>query len=198
MRTTLRGRDGDLPTSIRQSRRRPGVVRNPSHSRSLLNVSCLLQRFRSRVVLSKARTGSLEFQLVQMVVDNWRHQGGEIQVRSPVEIRNDIREILVGLEPSDLQYSLSIPVNWDTRGPHESDSSRLTERFVVLFRNDEGNNSAFLTRQDEMDISAVVCNTAVSQNELEFGSELRFDRRDEVNEFRAERLPARACFHFVE
>src|SRR5262249_13042251 len=133
-----------------------------------------------------------------MVVDNWRHQGGDIQIRCPVEIRNDIREILVGLKPSDLQYSLSIPVNWDTRGPHDSDSIRLTERFVVLFRNDEGNNRAFLTRQDEMDISAVGFNTTVSQNELEFGSELRFDRRDEVNEFRAERLPARVRFHFVE
>src|SRR5215510_3180113 len=122
MRTTLRGRDGDLPTSIRQSRRRPGVVRNPSHSRSLLNVSCLLQRFRSQVVLSKARTGSLEFQLVQMVVNNWRHQGSHIQVCGSVEIRNYIREILVGLKPSHLQYALSIPVNWDTRGPHDSDS----------------------------------------------------------------------------
>src|SRR5262245_60735277 len=126
MRTTLRGRDGDLPTSIRQSRRCPGGVRNQSDSRSPLNVLCLLQRFRSRVVLPKARTGSLEFRVLQMAVDNWRHQAGEIPVRSLVEIRNDICEILVGLKPSDLQYSLSIPVNRDTRSPHDSDSIRLT------------------------------------------------------------------------
>src|SRR5262249_55697208 len=83
------------------------------------------------------RTSSLEFQLMQMVVDNWRYQGGHIQIRCPVEIRNDIGEILVGLKASDLQYSLSSPVNRDTRCPHDSDSIRLTERFVVLLGNNE-------------------------------------------------------------
>src|SRR5262245_22289951 len=70
---------------------------------------------------------SLKFQLVQMVVDDWRHQGGDIQVRCLVEIRNDIREILVGLKPCDFEYPLSIPIDWDTRSFHDSDSIRLTE-----------------------------------------------------------------------
>src|SRR5262249_56305345 len=101
-----------------------------------------------------------------MVVDDWRHQRGDIQVRCSVEIRNHIREILVGLKPSDLQYSLSIPVNWDTRSPHDSDSVRFTKRLVVLFGNDEGNDSAFITSQDEMNISAVGCHTTGCLNEL--------------------------------
>src|SRR5262245_62136099 len=143
-------------------------------------------------------TSSLEFQLVEMVVDNWRHQGGDIQVRRSVEIRNHIREVLVGLKPGYLQYPLSIPVNWDMRSPHDSDSIRLTKRFVVLFGNNEGNDSALLTRQDEMNISAVVRHTPVSLNEFVFGAELCFDRRDKVNKFGAKRLPARARFHFVE
>src|SRR5262249_32154550 len=118
-----------------------------------------------------------------MVVDNRRHQGGDIQVRCPIQIRNDIGEILVGLKPCDLEYSLSITVNWDTRSSHDSNCMGLAERLVVLLRNDEGNNSALLTRQNQMNISAVVCHTPVSLNELIFGAEFGFHRRDEINKF---------------
>src|SRR5262249_14029917 len=66
------------------------------------------------VEISMLGASRSEFQLVQMVVDNWRHQGGDVQVRSLVEVRNHIREILVRLKPGDLQYSLSVTINRDT------------------------------------------------------------------------------------
>ena len=78
-----------------------------------------------------------EFHAMQVAVDNGRHRRGDIQVRIPIQVGNDICQVLAGLESGDLENTLPVAVNRNARRIHDGRGAGLRERLIPFLGDHE-------------------------------------------------------------